>query len=392
MRVSFSYAQASGGNAMTYLVFGAVFLLVMAAANFYIYRRFFRRVTPSFGRYAMVIPAVLMLGEVFFILDAAFSLVPDSPAVYFITSSFVGFTFMLFVVTTVYDLTITISGHVPFDQSRRRTLKIIFDVTMLIAAAAYLLRGLSQGLRDPDLNTIRVKIKDFPFERFTIMQLTDIHVGRTIKRDFIQRLVDRTNAVSPDMVVITGDLVDLPIEKIKLDLLPLRELKAKTYFILGNHEYFHGAEAALAYIRELGIQPLLNESVVIEHEGRRFNLIGINDLIGTRMGILPPDIDRAFSQVDEQHACIVLAHQPKTIRMVDTKRCDLMLSGHTHGGQIFPFGYLVMMDQPYLAGLFEHAPNRHIFVSRGTGYWGPPLRVLAPSEITQIVLSPATVV
>ncbi|MDH5183162.1 MAG: metallophosphoesterase, partial [Gammaproteobacteria bacterium] len=287
----------------------------------------------------------------------------------------------------VYDLIITTSRHVPLDQERRRFIKIIFDVTMLIMAISYVLRGLSQGLKAPVINTVQIKVKDFPAEDYTIVQLTDVHVGRTIRRDYIEDLVHRTNALQPDMVVITGDLIDLPVEKIRDDLAPLQDLQAPSYFILGNHEYFHGPHDVIAIAKDLGIRPLLNESIMIDVEGGQFNLVGITDLVGERMGVLAHDLDSAFSQVDHTRSSIVLAHQPKTIKLLTGQRCDLMLSGHTHGGQIFPFGYLVIMDQPYLAGLHQHNEHSQIFVSRGTGFWGPPLRVLAPSEISLLRIS-----
>lgn len=374
---------------MNFYIFASVFMLVMTLLNIYIWRRFLRLLTHGIGRYLVIIPIILMLGNLFFVVDIVIPIIPDSPALYMISSSFVGITFMLFVVAVVYDLSITVSKRVPFDQSRRRTLKIIFDVTMLIMAFSYLLRGLSQGIKLPVINRVRVKVKDFPLPRFSIVQLTDVHVGRTIRRDFIEHLVQETNRLQPDMVVITGDLFDLPASQIEYDLYPLKDIQAPTYFILGNHEYFHGPGEAIVYMRELGITPLLNEHVVIGEGDRQFTLVGINDVIGARTGMFPPDAAVAYDGVDQDRPCVVLAHQPRMILEMDDYRCDLMLSGHTHGGQIFPFGLLVMTAQPYLAGLYQHSADKQIFVSRGTGYWGPPLRVLAPSEISQIVIQPA---
>jgi len=371
---------------MRYLIFGTIFLSVMAAANYYIYRRFFCKLAPAVSRYAVVIPLTLMIGEILFVLDRVFDLFAESPLLYMIDSAFIGITFMLFVVATLYDLTITTSKRVPFDQSRRRTIKILFDITMLVAAAAYLLRGFSQGIKAPVTNRVEVKIKNFPTDGYSIVQLTDLHVGRTIKRSFIEQLVSRTNALNPDMVVITGDLVDLPIDEISHDLEPLGEIIVPCYFILGNHEYFHGAEPTIDYLRSLGIQPLLNQNVKISSGNGSFNLVGVNDVMGERIGELPMDFETAFSGVNTNLPTILLCHQPKGILRSDNHPFDLMLSGHTHGGQIFPFGFLVMIDQPYLAGLHRHDARRQIFVSRGTGFWGPPLRVLAPSEISQVVI------
>ncbi len=361
----------------------------MALLNVYTWRRFLRLLSYDKAGYLLAVPIILMLGDIFFIIDIITNIIPDSPALYFISSSFIGVTFMLFVIAVIYDMTITVSKRIPVDHSRRTTLKLIFDVTMLVAAFAYLLRGFSQGVRFPELNRVRVKIKDFPLDKYNIVQLTDVHVGRTIKREFIEELVKKTNSLKPDMVVITGDLVDLPISHIEYDLYPLKDLTAPAYFILGNHEYFHGAGETVEYIKSLGITPLLNEHVVIGEGPSQFNLVGLTDVSGFRADFLPPDAEAAYSNADQNKACIVLAHQPRMITEMDEYRCDLMLSGHTHGGQIFPFGLLVMAAQPYLAGLYEHAPDRQIFVSRGTGYWGPPLRFLAPSEISQILIQPA---
>ncbi len=372
---------------MQFLIFASVFLLVMALLNIYTWRRFLRALSVKTG-WLILLPVFLFLGDVFFILDIVTDIIPDSPALYLVSSSFVGMTFMLFVVAVIYDLTLLVSRRVPVDHSRRKTLKLIFDITMLVAAVAYLLRGLSQGITFPQHRRVKIKIKDFPLDKFHIVQITDVHVGRTIRREFIEKLVEKTNQLNPDIVVITGDLADLPISRIEYDLYPLTNLKAATYFILGNHEYFHGAGEILAYIRELGIRPLLNEHVQVGKEGRQFNLVGINDIIGQRVKLYPPDVDAAYQGLDSTKPCVVLAHQPRMINEMKNYRCDLMLSGHTHGGQIFPFGLLVMAAQPYLAGLHQHNTHSQIYVSRGTGYWGPPLRFLAPSEITSLILSP----
>ena len=369
-------------------LFVSVFLAIMALMNYYIYRRFFRVLTPAFSRYAAVIPTILMVGEIAFLLEVITHVLIESPRLYLLFSAFIGITFLLFVVAVIYDLTVSVSRRVPFDQERRRFIKVVFDITMLIAAMSYLLRGLSQGLERPALNTVAVTVQDFPFEEFSIVQLTDVHVGRTIKRDFVEELVERTNALAPDLVVLTGDLVDLPIQYVRDDLEPLRKLTAPAYFVLGNHEYFYGPRSILDHIVSLGIRPLLNDSVLVGDDGKGFDLIGLNDISGQRMGMFPDDVGQAYHKTNPARPCIVLAHQPKAIDTVGGKRCDLMLCGHTHGGQIFPFGFLVMMAQPYLAGLHRHTPDTQIFVSRGAGYWGPPLRVLAPSEISHIVIRP----
>ncbi len=371
------------------LVFISIFLTVLALTNYYVYRRFFCQLSPRFHTIGALLMITIMAGEVVFAVDIVTGFIPESLALYLTTSLFIGSTFMLFVIALVYDLSISVSRRVPFDQERRRVIKVIFDTAMLLAAASYLWRGFSQGTRLPEVNDVVVRIKDFPFNGFTIAQLTDVHIGRTIKREFLQEIVVRTNAMQPDLVVITGDLFDLPPHKIRHDLEPLKALDAPTYFVTGNHEYFHGVEPILEEVRALGIKPLTNQNILFGNDTGKFNLVGINDLTGARFGIRPPDVDAAYTGVDQSLPVIVLSHQPKSLSLVEGRRCDLMLSGHTHGGQIFPFGLLVKLDQPYLWGLHEHRPGQQIFVSRGTGYWGPPLRVLAPSEISRIVITTA---
>jgi len=152
---------------MQFLIFASIFLLVMVLMNVYIWRRFLRLLAYDQKGVLLAIPVALLLGDLFFIADIATDIIPDSPALYIVSSSFVGITFMLFVVALVYDLTITVSKRVPVDHSRRRTLKLIFDVTMLVAAFAYLLRGFSQGIKFPEVNKVRVQVKDFPLAKFS---------------------------------------------------------------------------------------------------------------------------------------------------------------------------------------------------------------------------------
>jgi len=371
---------------MRFSLFFLAFIGVMGLFNLYIYKRFFKKLHPPFNRYAFVIPSVLMLGETLFVLEAMMHFLKQSPIVYFLLSASIGITFLLFVTALIYDLNLSVFKRVPYQESRRKFIKIVFDTTMLILAFSYLFKGLKGGLSKPILNTINTKIHGFGGHAYVLMQLSDIHVGRTIKKDFIEDLVYRVNAERPNIVVITGDLVDHDLDKITDDLAPLQDISAPCYFILGNHEYFHGADAIIKHIGTLGIKVLLNENIQINDNGVSFNLIGLTDVMGERIGQYPIDIEKAYSGIDPSLPTVVLAHQPKTILRLNNRPCDLMLSGHTHGGQIFPFGLLVMIDQPYLAGLYQHTDKQQIHVSRGAGYWGPPIRVLAPSEISKIVI------
>mgnify|MGYP003963691989 CR=1 FL=1 len=371
---------------MQQLTFISVFITVMGGMNLYTYRRFFRKLPTKFHLFGAVVTITLMLAELLFVADRLTGLLPDSVLLSRLSTTAVGISFMLFVVTLIYDLMITTSRQLPFDHQRREAIKWAFDVTMLTAAAAYLLRGFVEGAKPPVLNEVSVTIPGFPEDGFTIIQLSDVHVGHTIRRSFMQSIVARVNALQPGLVVITGDLFDRTAARIAEDLEPLRGIIAPTYFVTGNHEYFRGVTPALEMLRSLGVIPLTNQHRQIVLTQGRFNLLGVNDLVGAGFGVEPFDIDAAYEGLDASLPTVVLSHQPKSIHYFEEQRCDLMLSGHTHGGQIFPFGLLVKLDQPYVAGLYQHNVAQQIFVSRGTGYWGPPIRVLAPSEISKITI------
>lgn len=224
-------------------------------------------------------------------------------------------------------------------------------------------------------------------KELSIVQISDVHIGNSLGKDFFDWIVTETNKLDADIVVITGELIDLPAEKIKDTLDGLKELKSKfgVYFVSGNHEYFHGVVEICEHLRTLGVHVLTNENLVINNS---INLAGVTDLIGRRFGILEPDLKKALLHVRDDLPTILLAHQPKFTKELKNEKIDLILSGHTHGGQIFPFGLLVLLDQPYLSGLYKHSEKTQIYVNRGAGYWGPPIRIMSPSEIVKIKLIP----
>jgi hypothetical protein len=225
---------------------------------------------------------------------------------------------------------------------------------------------------------------------YRIVQISDVHVGPTIGRDFIEGIVARINALKPDLVAITGDLVDGSVHELAEHVAPLAKLQAKdgVFFVTGNHEYYSGAEAWIAHLGKLGVRVLRNEHVRIGGD-EGFDLAGIDD--ASAHGMVNghgADLHKALAGRDASRACVLLAHQPRGIELADTLGVDLQLSGHTHGGQMIPWNFLVRLQQPFVAGLHKLA-RAQIYVSRGTGYWGPPMRVGAPSEITEIELVPA---
>ncbi len=369
------------------IIFILGFLSVLALTNYYVYRRFFCFLSLWPRKICTSLIIAIMVGEIIFAVNFVAAFIPESPILYMLLSALVGVTFILFIVALSYDLIISASRKVPLSLERRQAIKIIFDSSVLVGSIAYTWSGFIQGLKQPAVNDVIVQIDNFPVNGFTIVQLSDLHIGHTIKADFLKEIVARTNAMHPDIVVITGDLVDVVAEKARKELAPLNDLNAPSFFVTGNHEYYHGVESILELVESLGVLPLANKAIQIGSGDKSFNLVGINDLTGTRFGIRAPDVETAYLNADTTKPTIVLSHQPKALPLLAQYRCDLMLSGHTHGGQIFPFGLLVMLDQPYLSGLYRHNAEQQIFVSRGTGYWGPPLRVFAPSEISRIVIT-----
>lgn len=225
----------------------------------------------------------------------------------------------------------------------------------------------------------------------SIIQLTDIHIGSTMGQPFLEQVVAKTNALRGDAIVITGDLVDGKVPHIGSLLAPLAKLRSRygTYFVTGNHEYYSGAPEWIEHLAKLGVRTLGNERVELGDKspgGASLDLAGIHDFQGRRISGHTPDLEGALAGRDPERSLVLLAHQPKAIRMATKAGVELMISGHTHGGQIWPFGALVQLAQPFVAGL-HRADDTMVYVSRGTGVWGPPMRIMAPAEITKIVLT-----
>jgi hypothetical protein len=247
------------------------------------------------------------------------------------------------------------------------------------------------ALRRVGVVPVRVPITKLPkdLDGYTIVQISDLHVGPTIGRAFVEEVVAKANAQRPDAVVITGDLVDGSVDQLEEAIAPLADLRAKdgVFFVTGNHEYYSGVDAWLAHLRKLGVRVLRNERVALrDAAGGGLDLAGVDDHSARRFGRgHGTDLERALGDRDASRAVVLLAHQPKTFLEAVAHGIDLQLSGHTHGGQIWPWGYAVKLDQPHIAGLSREGASQ-IYVSRGTGYWGPPMRVGAPAEVTRVEL------
>jgi predicted MPP superfamily phosphohydrolase len=227
---------------------------------------------------------------------------------------------------------------------------------------------------------------------FTIVQITDIHIGPTIKRRHLDAIVDAVNDLDADMIAVTGDLVDGSVRHLSEHTQPMARLTARhgAYFVTGNHEYYSGAVGWIAELRRLGLRVLMNEHVVLQHDGADVVVAGVTDFSAHHFDPAQrsdPAAAIAGAPVDAG-VKLLLAHQPRSAFAAAPAGFDLQLSGHTHGGQFLPWNFFVRLQQPFTAGL-HRLGTLWVYTSRGTGYWGPPKRLGAPSEITHLRLVPA---
>ncbi|MDT0387315.1 metallophosphoesterase [Streptomyces dubilierae] len=273
----------------------------------------------------------------------------------------------------------------PPAPSRRLFVSRVVGGAAAAAAVGTVGYGTYGVLRGPRVKRVTVPLAKLPrgAHGYRIAVVSDVHLGPVLGRGFAQKVVDTINATQPDLIAVVGDLVDGSVKDLGPAAAPLAQLRARhgSYFVTGNHEYFSGAEQWVEEVRRLGLNPLENA----RRELPFFDLAGVNDLAGEEEG-QGPDFARALGDRDRARACVLLAHQPVQIHDAVEHGVDLQLSGHTHGGQLWPGNLLASTANPTLAGL-ERYGDTQLYVSRGAGAWGPPTRVGAPSDITVIELA-----
>ncbi|WP_338699730.1 metallophosphoesterase [Streptomyces sp. Q6] len=269
--------------------------------------------------------------------------------------------------------------------TRRLVLARTVGVAATVAAAGVVGNGAYGVLRGPKVKRVTVPLAKLPRSAhgFRIAVVSDIHLGPVLGRGFAERVVDTINATQPDLIAVVGDLVDGTVDDLAPAVAPLAGLRARhgTFFVTGNHEYFSGAEPWVEHVRALGLRPLENARV----ELGAFDLAGVNDVAGESYGD-GPDYGKALGDRDRSRAAVLLAHQPVMIHEAVEHGVDLQLSGHTHGGQLWPGNFIADAANPTLAGL-ERYGDTQLYVSRGAGAWGPPVRVGAPSDVTVVELA-----
>ncbi len=280
----------------------------------------------------------------------------------------------------------------PPDPGRRLFLTRVGAGAVLGGATLAGVTGMRSALGDIETPEQEIRLARLPrsLSGYRIVVLSDLHLGPTLGERFVSRVIELAKRQRPDLVVITGDLVDGSVRRLGSVVRPLAGIDARDgiFFVTGNHEYYSGVDSWVRFLNRVGIRVLANQHVPIQGQGKNgFDLAGVNDY---RAAVFRPghgpDPVAAVSGRDPDRELVLLAHQPVQIHKNAAVSPGLQISGHTHGGQIWPWGYMVRLTQPYLSGLHRYDERTQVFVTRGTGYWGPPIRFLAPAEIPCLVL------
>ncbi|RZS84604.1 metallophosphoesterase [Pigmentiphaga kullae] len=299
----------------------------------------------------------------------------------------------LFVLTLLRDLVLAGASALAWFGTGGGHAVLALPSALFVVVASLLMSvaGFVGARRVARVVRVDIPLRGLPagLDGFTIAQISDIHVGPTIRAPYVRRIVDAVNGLRPDMVAVTGDLVDGSVADLVAHARPLMELMSRhgTFFVTGNHEYYSGAHAWVDALRDMGMRVLLNEHEVVRHAGQELVVAGITDYSAHQFDPAHrSDPQRAMAGAPAgAGARVMLAHQPRSAAAAAAAGFDLQLSGHTHGGQFLPWNFFVPLQQPFVAGLHRQ-DGMWVYVNRGTGYWGPPMRFGVPSEITLLRL------
>lgn len=384
-----------------FLLFFGIVLLLVGSVHYWIWARLVRDLQLPSGwqrALAVVIASLGLSIPLTFYLSRALDPTTGRP-ILLVLYAWLGIVFWLVVLLSGAEL-VRIAAWIwertqesaspAFVAERRTWISRALGGAVVLLVGGFTLAGARSALGRVQVKRVEIPLKRLPpeLDGFSIVQLTDVHVGPTIGLDFIEEVVATCNALDADVVAITGDLVDGPVAKLRDAVAPLGKLQARhgTFFVTGNHEYYSGAAAWCRHLSDLGLRVLRNEHVTLRNAaGIGLDLAGVDDLQGSRVPGHGTDLTAALRDRNPDHPVVLLAHQPRQVTEAAERGVDLQLSGHTHGGQLWPWQFFVRLQQPVVAGLAWFRDTA-VYVSSGTGYWGPPLRLGAPAEVTQIVL------
>ena len=297
---------------------------------------------------------------------------------------------MILSATAFSDIVLWGAAHAATGTEHWSALQAWVVLGLVVPALVF---GFKVARGKPKIVRITVPVKGLGqgLDGFRIVQISDIHIGDTLGRGFLEAVVEQVNGLKPDLVAVTGDAIDGSVKSLRSEVEPFSRLAGKhgNFYVTGNHEYYHGGSAWEMEAARLGMIVLHNEHRVLERDGAKLVIAGVTDLEGGRFSEHHrPNPDAAFANAPAGVPRVLLAHQPRFARHVAQHQVALQLSGHTHGGQMFPFMFFVRLQQPVIAG-FKLLWGVPVYTSRGTGYWGPPFRLGPSSEITEITLRSA---
>jgi len=366
---------------MRVYLFFSLILLFFFALHYLFYSRVIKKllVSDSIKKTFTLFLSLNFIFNLLYVVGRYTDIISNS--FYYLFSLSIGVSFVLLLYLILHEILhlfhITLKN---VDHSKRAFIKKSGDGAMLALSTSYVSAGAYEGSKEPVVNVV-----EFNHFDFSIVQISDLHIGGLIDKAFIKASVQKINALKPDIVFITGDLIDTALEQIEDAVRELDAISSKhgVYYILGNHEYFHDPLKIIDFIKTTEITLLLNENITID--ALKLNVVGVTDRIGYRVDLLQPDIHKAFKGSNSDYKTILLAHQPRYIEELENYTPELILSGHTHGGQIWPFEYLVRLQQPYVKGLHKLPNGSTIYVNSGIGFWGPPMRLASQAEIAYIV-------
>lgn len=382
------------------VLFFGVFLALLVAGHVYLYRRLVRDVTTSARSRRVGMGVLAALFVVLFVGPFLAVRVEGQWAQYLATVSWswLGMSLYLTLIIAALSITRRIASasekrrpaHPVVDESRRQFISRAIAGTAVIAAGGSGAFGAWRAFNLPAVTELAVKLPGLPkaLDGFRIIQLSDVHVGSVIRNRFIDAVVDQCVGLKADALVITGDLMDGSVEALGPTVARLMKINPRygSYFCTGNHEYYSGDVEWADALSKMGVQVLRNRHVAVGEGTHSFDMIGVDDWRAPKDGPHFYDLDKTTAGRDSTRASVLLAHQPAGFDLATAKGIGLQLSGHTHGGQMFPMTSLVKLQWPHAAGTLVSGDST-LYVSRGTGFWGPPMRIGSPPEIVRITLT-----